>query len=352
MPRVAAHFYRWDALRQRFTHHYCSGTAPSKCVRTAHTPKHFVPKGQNISPTQSAYFTAAKRRFHTAACRRISLSARAKPKHERRAAKKPRFALRKATVMRTKILSVTPLNPLGVTAPLMNKGSQEAHSVRLAEDREPRTRSICLCGTAPSKCVRTAHTPKHFAPKGQNISHAQSAYFTAAKRRFHTAACRRISLQSGHSPLCLCRYRFIDGTHSGSASLTITAAAPPLQNMCARRTHLNILPTKGQNISPTPQACFIRRSRVSYGEAALHTPQACFMWQSRASYAAGVLHVAKPRFIRRSRAYAATACSAAARFDVNTPSFIATALMEALPPAKPARSTVALPPTAFTAEEE
>ena len=37
----------------------------------------------------------------------------------------PRFALRKATVMRTKILSVTPLNPLGVTAPLMNKGSQE-----------------------------------------------------------------------------------------------------------------------------------------------------------------------------------------------------------------------------------
>ena len=40
-----------------------------------------------------------------------------------------RSALRKATVMRTKILSVTPLNPLGVTAPLMNKGSQEARSV-------------------------------------------------------------------------------------------------------------------------------------------------------------------------------------------------------------------------------
>ena len=37
----------------------------------------------------------------------------------------PRSALRKATVMRTKILSVTPPNPLGVTAPLMNKGSQE-----------------------------------------------------------------------------------------------------------------------------------------------------------------------------------------------------------------------------------
>ena len=35
------------------------------------------------------------------------------------------FALRKATVMRTKILSVTPINPLGVTAPLVNKGSRE-----------------------------------------------------------------------------------------------------------------------------------------------------------------------------------------------------------------------------------
>ena len=125
---------------------------------------------------------------------------------------------------------------------------------------EPRTRSICLCGTAPFKmCAHGAHTLT-FAPKGQNISHAQSAYFTA--------------------------------------------------------------------------------------------PQACFMWRSRASYAAGVLHTAKPCFIRRSRAYAATACSAAARFDVNTPSFIATALREALPPAKPLRSTVALPPTAFTAEEE
>ena len=55
-------------------------------------------------------------------------------------------------------------------------------------------------------CAHGAHTLT-FAPKGQNISHAQSAYFTAAKRRFHTAACRRISLQSGLCPLCLCRYR-------------------------------------------------------------------------------------------------------------------------------------------------
>ena len=67
VPRVAAHFYRWDALNQCFTHRYRGGTTPSKCARTAGTPKHFVPKrGQNISHARSAYFTAPKARFHTA----------------------------------------------------------------------------------------------------------------------------------------------------------------------------------------------------------------------------------------------------------------------------------------------
>ena len=82
------------------------------------------PKGE-IFHTRKARISPRRRRDFTRqrSCR-ISLSARAKPKHERRTAKEPRFALRKATVMRTKILSVTPLNPLGVTAPLINKGSQ------------------------------------------------------------------------------------------------------------------------------------------------------------------------------------------------------------------------------------
>ncbi len=47
-----------------------------------------------------------------------------------------KYALSKATVMRTKILSVTPLNPLGVTAPLMNKGSREMRSIRLIGRRQ------------------------------------------------------------------------------------------------------------------------------------------------------------------------------------------------------------------------
>ena len=41
----------------------------------------------------------------------------------------PRSALSRATVMRTKILSVTPVNPLGVTAPLTCKGSRGSRSV-------------------------------------------------------------------------------------------------------------------------------------------------------------------------------------------------------------------------------
>ena len=74
---------------------------------------------------------------------------------------------------------------------LQRTGSQEARSVRLAEDREPRAlprrAQICRGGTTPSKCAATRGTPKHFA-KGRNISHARSAYFTAPQARFHTAA--------------------------------------------------------------------------------------------------------------------------------------------------------------------
>ena len=74
---------------------------------------------------------------------------------------------------------------------LQRTGSREVRSVRLAENREPRAlprrAQICRGGTTPSKCAATRGTPKHFA-KGRNISHAQSAYFTAPKARFHTAA--------------------------------------------------------------------------------------------------------------------------------------------------------------------
>ena len=86
----------------------------------------------------------------------------------------PRFALRKATVMRTKILSVTPINPLGVTAPLMNKGSRELHLIA----------AVAL----PLQNVTARRAHLNISPKGRNISHAQSAYFTAPQARFHTAA--------------------------------------------------------------------------------------------------------------------------------------------------------------------
>ena len=79
------------------------------------------------------------------------------------------YALRKATVMRTKILSVTPINPLGVTAPLTSKGSQENcvnaipcrgynPSVSFADSSpytgEPRMRSVRLSSFSKYVCGR------------------------------------------------------------------------------------------------------------------------------------------------------------------------------------------------------
>ena len=83
-----------------------------------------------------------------------------------------KYVLRKATVMRTRILSVTPINPLGVTAPLTSKGSQENGvnaitgrgynpSVSFA-DSSPSIRS-----EAPSFIVARAAKPPVFGAKRQ-----------------------------------------------------------------------------------------------------------------------------------------------------------------------------------------
>ena len=145
------------------------------------------------------------------------------------------YALRKATVMRTRILSVTPPNPLGVTAPLINKGSQEncvnampcrgynpsvkpSKAERLDSSPytgEPRSELSSPCRAQgaevrarcafvriqhsdfriphysvaqPHQNVRARRAHLNICPKGANISHARSAYFTAPKARFHTAA--------------------------------------------------------------------------------------------------------------------------------------------------------------------
>ena len=75
----------------------------------------------------------------------------------------------------------------------------------------------------------------NICPKGANISHARSTYFTAAQRRFHTAACRRISLRRSRT---MCR----DPRH------TLTFA-PKGQ----------IFHTRGARISPPRSGDFTRR---------------------------------------------------------------------------------------------
>ena len=69
------------------------------------------------------------------------------------------------------------------TLHLQRKSAAPRHLPQ-GEGKAPRR----LCATSLSKCAATRGTPKYFAAKRQNISHARSAYFTAPQARFHTAA--------------------------------------------------------------------------------------------------------------------------------------------------------------------
>ena len=93
-----------------------------------------------------------------------------------------------------------------------------------------------ICGTPPLKCAAMGGTPKYFAPKmGQNISHARSAYFTAAQRRFHAAACRRISLR------CTRKARAKHG-HNRAVGAIYLFGVPPKNITEMRRTNAAIRP--------------------------------------------------------------------------------------------------------------
>ena len=145
-----------------------------------------------------------------------------------------RYALRRATVMRTRILSVTPINPLGVTAPLMNKGSQENGvnaiigrgynpSVFSACETSRKASSPSIRSEAPSFIVARAAKPLVFGAKHQtqnvvrqsrtNIlpkihrgaekcapSHSVSTGEPRLTRRGRSRAVRRISLREHKEP--------------------------------------------------------------------------------------------------------------------------------------------------------
>ena len=80
--------------------------------------------------------------------------------------------------MRTRILSVTPVNPLGVTASLTSKGSQDSRSVRLGEHRGaenalslprrvPRLSPLSAGCPHPSRCGAAPHRATF--PKGKAL---------------------------------------------------------------------------------------------------------------------------------------------------------------------------------------
>ena len=73
--------------------------------------------------------------------------------------------------------SVAPLYPLGAPAP-SSEGAEAATAAR------HRIASV----SQPNQNVRARRAHLNICLKGANISHARSAYFTAPKARFHTAA--------------------------------------------------------------------------------------------------------------------------------------------------------------------
>ena len=133
--------------------------------------------------------------------------------------------------MRTKILSVTPVNPLGVTAPLMNKGSQENG-----------VNAIPCQGIQP-----LSHGALSFI--------AVPAPLTQGSREV-----RSISLSA---------------TQGSRERVQFASVAIPYQNVCAVRTLICFSCAEGA--LHAPKARFMRRRRASCAEGALHVPKARFI---------------------------------------------------------------------------
>ena len=124
--------------------------------------------------------------------------------------------------MRTKILSVTPLNPLGVTAPLMNKGSQE-NGVNAVTDRgyNPSVSfadsSPSIRSEAPSFIVARAAKPLVFGAKHQTQNVVRQSR-TNILPKIHRGAeiCAPFSSASTGEPRALPR-RATDSEHRVAA---------------------------------------------------------------------------------------------------------------------------------------
>ena len=146
-----------------------------------------------------------------------------------------------------------------------------------------------LCVTSLSKCAATRGTPKHFAAKRQNISHARSAYFTAPQARFHTAAKPPYFTEIKNPAVK--RDSFISISVVRTAVKPAFSGLPSSVTVQCQGTAPRHLP-QGEGKAPRrlcatslskcaatrgTHSFFMRRRRASYTVGVLHTPQACFI---------------------------------------------------------------------------
>ena len=159
-----------------------------------------------------------KSRVNAFPCRRYNPSVFSACKTSRKSSSpytgEPRFALNKATVMRTKILSVTPLNPLGVTAPLMNKGSQENGvnaipcrgynpSVFSACKTSRKASAPCTVGFRAPPVADTARKASRCRPQvRERIAEARAVNGEGAEIRTQCASARHMGAEFVHSSPC------------------------------------------------------------------------------------------------------------------------------------------------------
>ena len=141
-----------------------------------------------------------------------------------------KYALSKATVMRTRILSVTPINPLGVTAP-SSEGAEAAtaaeHGGYLGEDRGAENAFNSPLWQHPIKmCAHGAHSFVFHAPEGR-ASCAEGALHVPKARlmcrrhaSFAARMCRHSLVSSGSKR----EWRYRKSRQSGSENTAVHTA--------------------------------------------------------------------------------------------------------------------------------
>ena len=131
------------------------------------------------------------------------------------------LALRKATVMRTKILSVTPVNPLGVTAPLVNKGSQDcasSHTVGAGKPRLAQCRPLPPQAAELQKC-KPRLSPLSGLPSSVTVPHSGASRLPCIAERFWQTLAENPMRR--HATIKMCRdprHTFIFHVPEGRAS--------------------------------------------------------------------------------------------------------------------------------------